>query len=255
VEKVAFVPGDVYFQKISLGAMTVGFQFTVPVVYPPRYLVSLSTLACDAICATKKFFGNIGATCKVIAAAMLFQKQIAEAEAPMKLAILEKSYKKKRNAIMELQPEQQPETTLKSKLHMPKPTLFSLFKNLMKEVPLVSQLLDGGVQHRKDEAMEEHTKDEAMEEDTNGKAMEEDTKDEAMKEDTKDEGMEEDTKDVAMEEDACEEENACEVVEDSNLSPKETTKLCYESMKQKFYEMYKELYDKNRNGGCPLIMQ
>ena len=54
VEKVACVPGEVYFQKMSLGAMTVIFQFTVPMVYPPRYLVSLSTLACIAIHAMKK---------------------------------------------------------------------------------------------------------------------------------------------------------------------------------------------------------
>ena len=54
VEKVAFVPGDIYFRKMILGAMTVRFQFTVPVVYPPTLLVSLSTLACDAIRATTK---------------------------------------------------------------------------------------------------------------------------------------------------------------------------------------------------------
>jgi len=53
-----------------------------------------------------------------------------------------------------------------------------------------------------------------------------------MKEDTKDEAMKENTKDIAMEEDACEEENAHEVVEDSNLSREETTKLRLESMKQ-----------------------
>jgi len=102
---------------------------------------------------------------------------------------------------LEQQLEQQLEATLKCKLHTLKPTLFSSFKNLMKEVPLASQLLDGGVQHRKDEATEEHTKDEATEEDTKDKAMEEGSKDEAMAEDTKDEAMEEDTKDKAMEED------------------------------------------------------
>jgi len=47
-------PGGIYFQKMILGVMTVRFQFTVPVVYPPRWLVSLSTLACDAIHATTK---------------------------------------------------------------------------------------------------------------------------------------------------------------------------------------------------------
>ena len=55
--------------------------------------------------------------------------------------------------------EQQLEVTPNSKLHMLKPTLFSSFKNLMKEVPLVSQLLDGGVQQRKDKASEADTKD------------------------------------------------------------------------------------------------
>ena len=102
----------------------------------------------------------------------------------------------------------------------------------MKEVPLVSQLLDCGVQHRKDEVMEEHTKEEAMIEDTNDEATEKDTNDEAMEEDTKDE---------AIDEDACEEANACEVVEDSSLSPEESTKLHLECMKQKFYEMYSHL--------------
>jgi len=174
-------------------------------------------------------------TCKVIAVAMQSQKWIAEAEAPMKPAILEKSYKKKRNANMELQPEEQLEATPNNNLHMLKPTLFSLFKNLMKEVPLVSQLNDGGVHHRKDEAMEVDTKNEAMEEDAKDKVMEEDAKDKAMEEDTKDKAMEEYTKDEALEEDACEEEDAHEVVKDSNLSPEETTKLHLESMKQKFY--------------------
>jgi len=40
------------FKKLSLGAMTVGFQCTVPVVYPLVYLVSLFTVACNAIHAT-----------------------------------------------------------------------------------------------------------------------------------------------------------------------------------------------------------
>ena len=85
---------------------------------------------------------------------------------------------------MELQLEQQLEARPKSKLHTLKLTLFSSFKNLMKEVLLVSQLLEGGVQHRKDEAMIEDTKDEAIEEDTKDKPTKEDSKDEAMEENT-----------------------------------------------------------------------
>ena len=129
------------------------------------------------------------------------------------IAVATQSQKRKAEKAhpMELQPEQQLEATPNSKLHMPKPTLFSSFKNLMKEVPLVSQLLDGGVQQRKDEAMIEVTKDEAMIEDTKDEASEADTKDEATKEDTKDKAME--------------------------VSPEESTKLRLECMKEKFYEM------------------
>ena len=99
----------------------------------------------------------------------------------------------------------------------------------------------------KDEALEVDTKDDALEADTKDEASEADAKDEASEVDSKDEASEVDTKDQATKEDTKDE--AIEV------SPEESTKLHLECMKQKFYEMYKELYDKNRNGGCPLIMQ
>jgi len=37
------------------------------------------------------------------------------------------------------------------------------------------------------------------------------------------------------------EENACEMVEDKNLSPEETTKLHLDSMKQKFYATHQKI--------------